>query len=467
MNKPMKLSIHLERQLTKLFALVTSIVVLCAVSGIYIANLRLRDSASNFIASHVTSLVESGVSTQSVSEIDREVRRLYKAWSQAQSTDLRISVHIDGVLVGKAGQLQPLGWLSSGRVETKELPSGQTMVVRTETDFSKSAAREAALIALLIVAFAGGFFLVRHLIARNIQSLTTPLEERMAWLKEVATHLPDSVRGEILPAGASVEEIAQLDEALNSFVLEILRLEARVKEAGIKEGRVDLAERVAHALKGKLGVLRLRIENMPGLGREEKRALRESVNGLMMSSREMLEAGRPLDSFGPPKSEASKSDSYSLSRIVENAVRQRNEISILIGKPQRLSLSMEMESEDLIRIPSRFATGLEDSIIALIDNALEASEEKLSAVEVVCRVSSGSADVRVTDSGKGIPPEVLPQLLKERATFGKRDGNGLGLFHASELMKKLGGRVEIESKLGRGTSVSLIFGNVFEYERAN
>ena len=456
MNKPMKLSIHLERQLTKLFALVTSIVVLCAVSGIYIANLRLRASASNFIASPVTSLVESGVSTQSVSEIDREVRRLYKAWSQAQSTDLRISVHIDGVLVGKAGQLQPLGWLSSGRVETKELPSGQTMVVRTETDFSKSAAREAALIALLIVAFAGGFFLVRHLIARNIQSLTTPLEERMAWLKEVATHLPDSVRGEILPAGASVEEIAQLDEALNSFVLEILRLEARVKEAGIKEGRVDLAERVAHALKGKLGVLRLRIENMPGIGREEKRALRESVNGLMMSSREMLEAGRPL-----------KSDSYSLSRIVENAVRQRNEISILIGKPQRLSLSMEMESEDLIRIPSRFATGLEDSIIALIDNALEASEEKLSAVEVVCRVSSGSADVRVTDSGKGIPPEVLPQLLKERATFGKRDGNGLGLFHASELMKKLGGRVEIESKLGRGTSVSLIFGNVFEYERAN
>ncbi len=460
--KPVKLSVSLERQLTKLFAGATVVVVLAVLSGIYVANMQIRDAASNFITSHVTSLVESGVGTQNVSEIDREVRRLYNAWSQAQKTDIRISVEIDGVLVGKAGQLPPFGWMSGSTLETKRLASGQEMVIRTETDFSRSAAREGALIAVLISCFVAGFFVVRRLIARNIQTLTMPLEDRMAWLKDVATHLPESIRGEILPANASVEEIAQLDEALNSFVHEILRLEARVKEAGIKEGRVDLADRVAHALKGKLGVLRLRIENMPGLGEAEKQKLRESVNGLMMSSHEMLEAGRPI-------SKHVMTGEKSLFDIVESAVRQRNEISSLLGETPRLEFSrggVDAASEALM-VASVYATGLEDSVIALIDNALEASQGTRSMVRIACVSKSGEARVQIQDSGCGISPEVLPLLMKERATFGKRDGNGLGLFHASELMKKLGGLVEIASEVGVGTTVSLVIPNKFRYETAN
>ncbi len=460
MNKPVKLSFGLERQLTKLFAGAALVIVLVVVLGIYIANLRIRDAASNFISSHVTSLVESGVSTQNVSEIDREVRRLYKAWSQAQNTDLRISVTIDGVLVGKAGQMQPFGWMSSATLDTKKLPSGQSMTVRTETDFSRSAIREALLVLVLLSGFAVGFFVVRRLIARNIQSLTTPLEDRMAWLKEVATHLPESIRGEILPANASVEEIAQLDEALNSFVQEILRLEARVKEAGIKEGRVDLADRVAHALKGKLGVLRLRIENMPGLGDDEKRKLRESVNGLMMSSREMLEAGRPTLAHA-------MTGGKSLFDVVESAVRQRNEISALLGETPRLEFSRDENTDEALCVAASLATGLEDSVIALIDNALEASQSTRAVVRIGCLYEAGQVRVQIQDSGCGISPEILPQLMKERATFGKRDGNGLGLFHASELMKKMGGLVEITSEVGVGTTVSLVIPNKFKYETAN
>lgn len=459
-NKPVKLSISLERQLTKLFAGATIVVVLAVLTGIYVANMQIRDAASNFITSHVTSLVESGVGTQNVSEIDREVRRLYNAWSQAQKTDIRISVEIDGVLVGKAGQLPPFGWMSGSTLETKRLASGQGMVIRTETDFSRSAAREGALIAVLISCFVAGFFVVRRLIARNIQTLTLPLEDRMAWLKEVATHLPESIRGEILPANASVEEIAQLDEALNSFVHEILRLEARVKEAGIKEGRVDLADRVAHALKGKLGVLRMRIENMPGLGESEKHKLRESVNGLMMSSHEMLEAGRPT-------SKHVMTGEKSLFDIVESAVRQRNEISVLLGETPRLEFSRGEAAPESLMVALSLATGLEDSVIALIDNALEASQGTRSVVRIACVYDSGEARVEIQDSGCGISPEILPLLMKERATFGKRDGNGLGLFHASELMKKLGGLVEITSEVGVGTTVSLVIPGKFKYETAN
>lgn len=468
MIKAVKLSVGLERQLTKIFAMATVAVVVAVLTGLYIANLQIRDAAALFISSHVKSLVAAGVNSQSVGDIDREVRRLYVAWSQAQKADLRISVSIDGVLVGKAGQLQPFGWLSSTAVETEKLASGQTMVLKTETDFSRSALREGILILFFVVCIWFGYLLLKRLIAQNIRSLTTPLEERMAWLKEVAQHLPDSVRHEILPANASVEEIVALDESLNSFVQQILRLESRVKEAGIKEGRVDMADRLAHALKGKLGVLRLRIENIPGLTLDEKRKLRESVNGLMMSSREMLESGRNGIS---PSIDFVEDENVLLASIVERAVRQRNEVANLCGQPVRLELSTEGRIGDF-SISSSFATSFEDSLIAIVDNALEASADLLSGVQIHCQFEGEQARIFVRDSGCGIAPDVLPCLMKERATFGKSDGNGLGLFHASALLQKMGGRIEIESALGVGTTVTLIVphsspGNSFVYETAN
>jgi len=56
----------------------------------------------------------------------------------------------------------------------------------------------------------------------------------------------------------------------------------------------------------------------------------------------------------------------------------------------------------------------------------------------------------VSDTGKGIPPEMMDNLFKPFKTT-KSKGTGLGLAIVKRIVNTLGGTVEVESDLGKGT----------------
>jgi signal transduction histidine kinase len=62
--------------------------------------------------------------------------------------------------------------------------------------------------------------------------------------------------------------------------------------------------------------------------------------------------------------------------------------------------------------------------------------------------------ITVSDTGEGIPPEALSRLSTPFTTL-KENGSGLGLFLAREILQHHGGRLEIQSIQGEGTSVLL------------
>lgn len=62
--------------------------------------------------------------------------------------------------------------------------------------------------------------------------------------------------------------------------------------------------------------------------------------------------------------------------------------------------------------------------------------------------------ITVSDTGEGIPPQALSRLSTPFTTL-KENGSGLGLFLAREILQHHGGRFEIQSLQGEGTSVIL------------
>jgi signal transduction histidine kinase len=64
--------------------------------------------------------------------------------------------------------------------------------------------------------------------------------------------------------------------------------------------------------------------------------------------------------------------------------------------------------------------------------------------------------VTVRDDGAGMPPEVLRRVMDPFYTT-KPEGTGLGLSQVYGFVKQVGGDIRIESAVGTGTSVHLVF----------
>lgn len=70
--------------------------------------------------------------------------------------------------------------------------------------------------------------------------------------------------------------------------------------------------------------------------------------------------------------------------------------------------------------------------------------------------------IAVADTGPGIPPERLDAVLKpfgrgESAIARSKEGTGLGLPIVKSLVEAHGGKLQLDSMVGRGTKISLVF----------
>lgn len=91
----------------------------------------------------------------------------------------------------------------------------------------------------------------------------------------------------------------------------------------------------------------------------------------------------------------------------------------------------------------------------LINNAVEALGQN-GHIQVNLLSEGNNLLIQVNDNGKGIASEVLPKLMQRGETHGKKEGKGLGLFHARETVESWGGRMEIRSEVGKGTEIRIL-----------
>jgi len=68
----------------------------------------------------------------------------------------------------------------------------------------------------------------------------------------------------------------------------------------------------------------------------------------------------------------------------------------------------------------------------------------------------GWAEITVTDTGEGIPPEILGEIFRPFFTT-KAKGTGLGLSLAQRIVEQHHGQIFAQSKVGRGTTFYLLF----------
>ena len=60
----------------------------------------------------------------------------------------------------------------------------------------------------------------------------------------------------------------------------------------------------------------------------------------------------------------------------------------------------------------------------------------------------------VSDDGSGIPPDLLPRIFEPRFST-TTSGSGLGLAIVKRLVESWGGSIEVDSAVGRGTTITV------------
>ncbi|MGB9473566.1 MAG: heavy metal sensor histidine kinase, partial [Candidatus Udaeobacter sp.] len=95
----------------------------------------------------------------------------------------------------------------------------------------------------------------------------------------------------------------------------------------------------------------------------------------------------------------------------------------------------------------------------LVDNALRFTPQN-GSIQIALAEHATDFEVAVSDNGSGIAPEHLPRVFDRfyRAESSRgSDGAGLGLALVKSIVDLHGGTATIQSEIGRGTIVSLIF----------
>ncbi len=103
-----------------------------------------------------------------------------------------------------------------------------------------------------------------------------------------------------------------------------------------------------------------------------------------------------------------------------------------------------------------------EAVKNLVDNAVKFNGKPEKRVDISITRDADWAVLVVSDDGPGIPPEdrgkIFSQFHQVEASFtGQVEGWGLGLPFVKKVAEMHGGRVELESSLGRGTNVRMIF----------
>ena len=104
--------------------------------------------------------------------------------------------------------------------------------------------------------------------------------------------------------------------------------------------------------------------------------------------------------------------------------------------------------------------GLYRILSNLIDNAIKYNRRG-GWVEIWAQTEDGEVTIRVSDSGEGIPPGELRAVLQrfyrvDRARTPGQGGLGLGLAIVKHMVQYLGGRLDLRSREGVGTTVTII-----------
>jgi PAS domain S-box-containing protein len=243
-----------------------------------------------------------------------------------------------------------------------------------------------------------------------------------------------------------------------------MEIERHIRLEKLKD---DLINTVSHELRTPLSItkeaINLILEKVPGeindqqteilgIARNNIERLARIINGLLDSSK--IEAGK----VELKKEEVDLSNLVKMIALAFEAKAKDKGLDVRVNLPEKVILAYGNEDK------------LNQILTNLVDNALKFTPSGF--IEISAQEKENALVCSVRDSGIGIAREDLPNIFDKFTQFGRKDGpgekgTGLGLSIVKGLVELHQGKIQVESELGRGTTVTFSLPKLTFEERLN
>lgn len=285
-------------------------------------------------------------------------------------------------------------------------------------------------------------------LSERLVGLVQNLEEIVSQRTEKLERQTVLLKGEVDQRKRAQESLLVSNQELES-ALERLQT---AQEALLKQERLRAMGEMVSGLSHDFNNLLLPIVTYSALLLEEKsdeeesRQFLEIIQTAATDGAQLVARMRELYRGGPTEEEMKSVQVDDLVMKTLELARPRWASRLTGDTGIEVILELEAETE----VPM-LETQIRQALLNLILNAVDAMEEG-GTLRVKTRVSDGSVHLEVTDSGTGMPPEVMERCFEPFFSTKEDNGTGLGLPMVYSVMEHHGGGVRVESVAGEGTS---------------
>jgi len=244
---------------------------------------------------------------------------------------------------------------------------------------------------------------------------------------------------------------ALISLASYSVYIFILAWNKKNQEILVAKKLSELAQQVSHDIRSPLAALDMAVKEANELPEDLRLIIRSSVSRIRDIANNLLSKNRATKNGEAEAVPEKKIETILLSSAIESLVSEkrmqfRSKLGVQIDfdiTTESYGLFSKVELREFKRILSN-----------LINNSVEALKDG-GNVRVALVAAIDKVEIKVSDNGKGIASDVLAKLGQKGETFGKAEGNGLGLYHARTTIESWGGGLKFESTVGVGTTITI------------